>query len=298
MSSYTSDHLSHFVGAKRATDEDRFNLLVDITRQGILLDGKSLRRTHKSAVSFFDIQAENGTVERHDYFAEPYFDTNLSLALRSNEFVRPDMVCFCDIPFDPVAHFRIHTSKYNRFGLAFLKSFLLQQGASPVFYVANSAPTKLELVGDGGPYDDFYSDHTVPSLFGTRSRAEFFDLLKRRLLQVVDRVGNISQRYLDSYKRGQSNPREYKRRVYQSIDLPVALFPYLFGYTKFFDASLPDDHPENFYMEREWRVLGEVHFKTADITRVMLPPAYVDRFREVIPEYRGSILELPDPVAA
>jgi len=297
MSSYVSDQLSHFVGAGKSTDEGRLNLLVNIINQGVLLDGKTLQRRRKSAVSFFDVATKNGGVERHNYFPQPYFDSDVTLPLDSNEFVQPDTVCFCDIPFEPIEFFRIHTGKYNRFGLAFRRIFLLRQGASPVFYIAKSAPTHLQLRGSAGPYADFYRDDSIPSLFGTRTRAEFFNALKERLLEVIDATGNITQEYLDQYQRGTSDPHEYKRRVFRSIDLPTALLPYLFGYTKFFDPELPDDDPENFYMEREWRVLGEVVFSLRDVTCIMLPPEYVSRFKSAVPNYSGPILELPRPGA-
>jgi hypothetical protein len=60
---------------------------------------------------------------------------------------------------------------------------------------------------------------------------------------------------------------------------------YLFAYMKFFDETKPDDDSENFYMEREWRVLGNVQFSLKDVSRVILPEEFAKRFRADVPEY-------------
>jgi hypothetical protein len=293
LRSYVSSELTHFVGAGEPSDEDRFKLLVKILREGKLLDGRSLRRTIKKPVSFLDVVEGDGTEVRHNYFAEPYFDTDLRAKLESNDFVRPDMVCFCDIPHEPSHFFRIHTAKYNRFGVAFARGFLVRQGASPVFYVARSAATSMQLIGDGGPHADFYRDSTYPSLFGEgQTRGRLFTDMATRILETIEHVGAVTQGALEKYERGQTDPQAARLSMYRSIDLPIMLFSYLFGYMKFFDPDLPEAHPDNFYMEREWRVLGLVRFELSNIARVFLPPEYVSRLREAVSEYTGPIVEL------
>src|SRR5215208_1282488 len=47
------------------------------------------------------------------------------------------VVCFCDIP---VTDLEIHMKKYSRFGLSFIKRFLVDKGANPMLYVANNSP--------------------------------------------------------------------------------------------------------------------------------------------------------------
>jgi hypothetical protein len=289
-----SAELTHFVGAGEPTDEDRFELLVQIVRDGMLIDGRSLRRAKKLPVSFLDIVERDGTERRYDYFAEPYFDTNVLADLESNDFVRPDMVCFCDIPYKPPEFFRVHTAKYNRFGVAFAREFLVPQGASPVFYVARSATTSMRLVGEDGPYSNFYLDHTYPSLFAqTQTRGRVFTGMARRILETVENVGVGTQQELDRYTVGEDDAQQQRLRMYRALDLPITLFAYLFGYMKFFDPSLSKEHPDNFYMEREWRVLGQVSFRLSDIARIFVPPEYALRFREALPEYGGPLIELP-----
>ena len=70
--------------------------------------------------------------------------------------IQPVIVCFCDIP---ISSLKLHMGKYKQFGIAFLKPFLVAQGANPVFYLVNDAtlpgihaiPTaagKIELARD------------------------------------------------------------------------------------------------------------------------------------------------------
>src|SRR5580700_4445458 len=61
---------------------------------------------------------------------------NVARTFGSGEKHKPSCVCFCDIPEPDLA---IHIPKYSRFGLSFLKPFLVSQGANPVWYVAKDS---------------------------------------------------------------------------------------------------------------------------------------------------------------
>lgn len=65
--------------------------------------------------------------------------------------------------------------------------------------------------------------------------------------------------------------------------LDTFLRQHFFSFLKFFDIGLPEDDPENFYMEREWRIVGELTFTPSDVARVILPRAYEEQFRLVWP---------------
>jgi hypothetical protein len=67
------------------------------------------------------------------------------------------------------------------------------------------------------------------------------------------------------------------------------LYQVFFGFIKFFDETAAEDDPGNVYMEREWRVLGNVDFEVADIRRIFLPEEFAVRLHTDLPEYHGQI---------
>jgi len=64
---------------------------------------------------------------------------------------------------------------------------------------------------------------------------------------------------------------------------------HVFSYLKFFNHLYPDDHPDNFYFEREWRVVGNVGFKMEDAKRVFIPEKCAKQFRQDCPQYYGQL---------
>ncbi|MCA1988063.1 MAG: hypothetical protein LDL07_02805 [Desulfarculus sp.] len=167
-----------------------------------------------------------------------------------NEFYKANLVCFSDIPVPDLA---IHMGKFSRFGLAFGKSFLSQRGANPVFYVAaNASPGPA-----GGP------DET---------RGQHFDREHQRVWRLFRQLEDLPG--LD-----QAAVRE----------LWTSLVYNFFGLVKFYREGLPADDPENYYMEREWRVFGSLEFSLADVRRVIFPAQYAKRFRQDLPDYYGEI---------
>ncbi len=73
------------------------------------------------------------------------------------------------------------------------------------------------------------------------------------------------------------------------MDLQRFLGFQVFSFVKFFDDAKSDEDPENFYMEREWRIIGNLNFSSADVRRVVLPESYARRLREDVPSYVGQI---------
>jgi hypothetical protein len=67
------------------------------------------------------------------------------------------------------------------------------------------------------------------------------------------------------------------------------LINYVFSYVKCFDASRPMFDAQHYYMEREWRVAGNVLFKLDDVWRVFLPQKYAAQFRKDLPLYVGQL---------
>jgi len=71
--------------------------------------------------------------------------------------------------------------------------------------------------------------------------------------------------------------------------LLVFFIQHVFGFVKCFDDGLAPDHPDNFYMEREWRRLGNLHFAAADVAAVLVPPDMVDQCRRECAEYADRV---------
>lgn len=172
------------------------------------------------------------------------------------ELYSPQVVCFCDIPVDDLS---IHTPKYSRFGLSFRKDFLIDKGANPVFYVSqNTMVFPQELHGHktwAGLYEESVAD---------------YQSLMSELQQLVRPPDNWAL-----FKRLMSLER---------------FFDFFFlSYVKAFDARHTDDDLRNFYMEREWRMLGNLKFDLGDVYRVLLPEEFASRLRSDLPTYIAQL---------
>jgi len=232
---YISKELTHFVG-RGLPEEEQYLLLVDIITSGWL--------THPP----------------HMLDVTPHLEVRTRGRISMNEMYNPTVVCFCDIP---VADLRIHVSKYSRFGLSFLKQFLISKGANPVFYVA-----KNSIVGNPAK--------------GYSTRAEEFD-------KVMDTYQSLFSLVTDALSRREGKGRTPQNATQTFVDVQFFLDYNIFSFLKMFDDSLPDEDPENFYMEREWRVLGNLRFEMDDVYRVILPQTFATRLRKDVPTYTGEI---------
>lgn len=200
-------------------------------------------------------------------------------SLCKDEFIRFRPVCFCDIPKDSLQR---HASVYGPFGVAFLKGFLVAKGANPVFYVAKGSVARherptvppltvedLEVDAQTALRKHFAAliEHPMPV-----QRCEFFDRL------VADLTRVLPPPWPSNAQADSDDPiREVQLRVL------FDLLHHVFAFMKFFDESLPEDHRENFYMEREWRVAGFVSFELQDVQRVYVAPGYGDHIKREFP---------------
>ena len=58
---------------------------------------------------------------------------------------------------------------------------------------------------------------------------------------------------------------------------------------KVFDANLPEDHIDNYYMEREWRSLKSIDFDLNSIQKIYLSNQdYKNKFVSEFPLYAGE----------
>ena len=232
---YVSDELTHFVGrglrALPEGEERQYALLVNILRGGQLGTDKTKHIVYTDASKFSE-----------------------------NEYYKPNMVCFSDIPVPDLA---IHMAKFSRFGLAFKKSFLVAKGANPVFYL----PREAQIETSPGRQVDL---------------ASHFDQRHQMILSLFRNLPTMGDGDMPSLAPSLTNQ--------QVNDLLSFLIYHFFSLCKFYDAGLAADDPANYYMEREWRVFGRLDFDLQQVSRVIFPERFAMRFRDDLPEYYGEII--------
>lgn len=272
---YVSNELTHFVGRGLRDSERRYESLLQIVRSGLLKSpGQS------------DIQVEpgfKGPVTRIKHSRTVLSNKSLS----SNDKYQASVVCFADIPLEDLP---LHIQKYSPFGLSFRKPFLTAQGANPVFYVVRRSATHVTNL------DSLNSPNSTALTEAHKTRGAVGNWWNYDRAELFDGAELALQRVFPTYD-------TYTGRPESSSPIPVVHPPldesnrdllsqfmgaYLFPYMKFFDL-LPDEHPDNFYMEREWRVFGALSFVVSDIERILIPRAFSARLRTDLPEYFGQI---------
>jgi hypothetical protein len=170
---------------------------------------------------------------------------------------------------------------------------LTGQGANPVYYVARTAATPLRLIAPSGRYADFFETEGRNTLLSAKQdRVTFLEKLKLKTFDLIDRYSAAVQEKFLKYKRGEDDPNERRAELLAVVEFMMGTFCYFHGQVKVFDSSLASDDPNNFYMEREWRVIGRVRFDLGDVTRVLLPSGLADRFRSEFPDFKGMVTEL------
>ncbi|RDW15395.1 abortive infection system antitoxin AbiGi family protein [Oceanobacillus chungangensis] len=178
------------------------------------------------------------------------------------DIVTPGITCFADIPINDLS---LHMKKYSNFGLAFNKDFLVEKGANPVSYIATNGIIR-EANGQPKNQNSIKEDYfkmNIKRYFSLMNQIQ--DMLKKK-----DEQGNVS--ILDEL---------------QLLD--TFLIKHVFSYLKPFDASKTDADKENYYLEREWRIVGDVQFTITDIARILIPEKYGKQLRTALPEYYGQV---------
>jgi hypothetical protein len=245
---YTSDELTHFVGARLASNDERYGRLMEILRTGKLRASDGSRTTD---------------------------DTAMLLSVLGNKKVSDGAaiqgvaVSFCDIPLKSLG---LHMSKYKSFGIAFPKPFLVARGANPVFYVANDAllpGPRLVPTGSG-----------TEELVHNISRAELVDRIHWEAMALSTRAHDLMF---------ESGDEDLRKLFLRFLRLHVLQYETTLAFVKCFDSVQPENSLENYYMEREWRVYGDVLFDVSDVRRIILPRPYQDSFRRDCPCYRGEL---------
>ena len=295
---YISKELTHFVG-KGLNRASQYKLLIKILKEGCL--------THPP----HNIHQSGNLVIRS------------GARISKNEMYSPQMVCFCDIPLEDL---EIHVKKYSSFGISFDKNHIIKKCGAPVYYMP--IKSKVREIIDLTPEQkmELAKDGDVESLYKKIDKGEYFDTILPKyhklfqLLRIlifeefkgrqhkpegalVDSIWNYpmdSEGYpiFDFPKNAtrdfQSKVRKNSVRSPMWLDqqlhqLQMFLEFHVFSYIKFFDHNYPDNHIENYYFEREWRVIGNIKFSIEDVMRILIPQNYAKRFRKDCPEYYGQI---------
>lgn len=183
------------------------------------------------------------------------------LSIIGDKLVAPNIVCFCDIPLEGMA---IHYTKYGRFGVGIDRGYLSKHGCRPVMYF---------------PY--------APGDWGTaygKCLIEDIEATYRRLYRLAD------EEDVEEYSRSMAEIPEHA--LMSCIE--GAFSKDFLAFVKAYDYTLPKEHADCFYMEREWRRIGNVMFTEESLKEVVVPRVYKRRLLDQMPWLDGRVIELPD----
>jgi hypothetical protein len=255
---YISKELIHFVGRGMNSD-DQFDLLLKIMNEGWI--------THPP----------------HNPNISGNLSVNASAAISKNEMYAPEVTCFVDIP---VQDLPIHMQKYSSVGISFSKDFIADAGGAPVHYIPAGAKVRRLKDLDVEDYmkltDEYSHEQLINHLYEDISKAQYFDEMLKEYHELFNIFRDVSRKIDPSL--GVSG---LFKRV---IELERFLSFHVYSYFKFFVHILPDDDPDNYYFEREWRVVGNVKFEICNIKTVFFPSKYADKFRNSFPVYTGQVI--------
>jgi len=237
---YTSRALYHFVGhADPSNNETNYAVLSKVLKSGWIS-----HHPHK--------QEWGG--ERLKY--------NPNSDLSDGELIIPDVVCFCDIPYEGLA---LHLNKYGPFGLSLSREYLVKYGARPVMY--------------------FPAFPSPGSAYGATRLADIAASYKSLW-------NNLSQGEMDSAR---TMGREDATLQRAASHAQTILGRDFLAFVKVFDPRLLEDDEKNYYMEREWRRLGNVKIDPEHVGEVLVEASFINRARTEHPRYSAKIRPSPVP---
>ena len=184
------------------------------------------------------------------------------VGLSSNQACVLPVVCFCDIP---LCDLPLHMTKYGGFGVAFERKFLADLGAVPVIYIPfRGRPASL-------PYEGYGRGRVA-------SQAVCFDEFWKVLNRIETSLSKVD-------KQGADRPLSQDiRKMTTFLQMHVA------ANLKFFNHELADNDPDNFYLEREWRVGQDVHFELNNVMRILIPDRWHEQFRRDFASFDGEVV--------
>jgi hypothetical protein len=292
---YISKELTHFIGKGKQLNS-QYRLLIRILKEGWL--------THPP----------------HNHDMSAGLIIRPSAKISNNEMYSPEVVCFCDIPVEDLT---IHTQKYSKFGISFTKDFIIKRGGAPVHYLPLKSQVRELINISVEEMTEFTKPDGGEHLYKIIDKGDYFDEVVRRYnklfrvlhklifeslkaSQSADSVWNypkdsdgfhdleFPQNALGDFKSHLNNYKVDPVKDAIWYDQQLSQFErflnfHIFSFLKFFDHHLSEDHLENYYFEREWRVIGNIQFTIDDIRRVLIPEIYSKQFRHDYPNYYGQV---------
>jgi hypothetical protein len=285
---YVSNELTHFVGRGMPADQ-QYDLLVNqILKPGWL------------------------TFSPHDRSLLRSPSLNLGTTISDGKMISHQVICFCDIP---LADLLIHMKKYSNFGISFRRDFLIASGANPVFYVANNSTVAagglIPLVHltdrindvlskgriDRGIYFDDYVKIIIDLLWIFDALASDYqgawfkasgtrESNRATMIHVMNTLFAFQEGELDQFVATQGAREHFGRGARLICEF---LMNGIFDFIKCFDASKAEDDPDNYYMEREWRLPRNLNFDLKDVERIIMPRKFASTFRADLPGYNGQL---------
>lgn len=236
---YVSTELFHFVGRQyQSAQKPQYQLLLKILKSKALFSSKRGDRPE-----------------------------SVDAGLTSGELMKIPAICFCDIPQDAL---RLHMRKYSRFGLAFSKRFLSDNGAKPVIYLPLKSKTCT----------------------GQKDRASDFP---QRLTTLVKALTELERVTTATQNNPQLGVRNVKKLVSKAVAQRQFLTDEIINFIKMFDEDLPLEHKKNYYMEREWRLVKkgpqtQLKFKLSNIKHILVPQEFYKSILNEFPQLENKVL--------
>jgi hypothetical protein len=268
---YVSSELAHFVGRSLGSDEARCDLLIAILRDPFLTKAVPGRTPSRNWSGNIELRSTGD--------------------LENDTLVWSQAVCFCDIPESCLG---IHISKYGCFGLVFPRAYLVSKGARPVMYVPKQALVHTpQFLKPEKSIEELIAEHSSRRRIDPRDEAALKAEFQRMIKELdEDRIG-ADKVVTELALRTLSQALEVFK-----VDSPIwsgrighEMLRHVFGYVKVFDSSLDSNDPANYYMEREWRVIGNVEFELSDLAYVFAPRPFHSQLATEFPELTDKLVD-------
>ncbi|MCJ1886087.1 abortive infection system antitoxin AbiGi family protein [Pseudomonas sp. LA21] len=167
--------------------------------------------------------------------------------------VKGAITCFADIPWDSLG---LHAGKYGLFGFGVSSAHLAKAGARPVIYV---------------PYDTGVVEP------GYRGQG-----LLRNITNEAVKLYKVVNDYEDANNPEDEDGNIYVEKHHEWSSLNAILLRDVAAYIKPYNRNLDIKHPECYYTEREWRLLGNVRIIPSQVPVIVVAKGYKERLLQEV----------------